>query len=104
MRISDWSSDVCSSDLGESPARVGTIRPISPPRRGPESQPVSLAALGSCLRRSTFSPRRHRLLDRPEDRATMIVLGPDPHRIARLEEAGGGLAVADRLEIGRAHV
>src|SRR3546814_6049241 len=37
----------------------------------------------------------------------MIVLGPDPHRIARLEEAGGGLAVADRLDgadLGKARI
>src|SRR3546814_1433680 len=37
MRISDWSSDVCSSDLAFMPRPV--LRPCSPPRRCPGSSP-----------------------------------------------------------------
>src|SRR3546814_953114 len=32
MRISDWSSDVCSSDLGEQFARSPVVRPARPRR------------------------------------------------------------------------
>src|SRR3546814_10615660 len=34
MRISDWSSDVCSSDLGRSGRRRPTAAPRRPPARG----------------------------------------------------------------------
>src|SRR3546814_11567368 len=34
MRISDWSSDVCSSDLGQRPAHLGLWRGAQHPARG----------------------------------------------------------------------
>src|SRR3546814_4365507 len=35
MRISDWSSDVCSSDL----ASTGVVAQVAPPQSPPQSQP-----------------------------------------------------------------
>src|SRR3546814_6597526 len=42
MRISDWSSDVCSSDLllrGERDARVRAAHPVGPAARGGDGHP-----------------------------------------------------------------
>src|SRR3546814_16242011 len=54
MRISDWSSDVCSSDLGgENPARLGTVDGVQ-----------NLAHLFGCLlatHADSFSWNRRRL-------------------------------------------
>src|SRR3546814_6563952 len=48
MRISDWSSDVCSSDLGAATGDVGL-------RRHPEARELIMTGLGSFLKRG--SPR-----------------------------------------------
>src|SRR3546814_14845527 len=54
MRISDWSSDVCSSDLGESAAQHRPER-CSCESGSPEPEETALVTLGSCFRRSTRS-------------------------------------------------
>src|SRR3546814_4899632 len=40
MRISDWSSDVCSSDLGGTGGDAATARPVRPLYSGPLEQPA----------------------------------------------------------------
>src|SRR3546814_17310726 len=46
MRISDWSSDVCSSDLGESPASdQGSLKIAA----RPGGDPIRLGRLAGCL-------------------------------------------------------
>src|SRR3546814_13132878 len=54
MRISDWSSDVCSSDLRTAGSRIRTARGIGParasiPRMGPAGRRRRLAAPGPGL-------------------------------------------------------
>src|SRR3546814_21074446 len=54
MRISDWSSDVCSSDLRTAGSRIRTARGIGPPRAsiprmGPAGRRRRLAAPGPGL-------------------------------------------------------
>src|SRR3546814_3898603 len=68
MRISDWSSDVCSSDLilekyvGINGALAAAVRP----RENPERGPVKMVRHYSAAMASCFSLRRSR--DRSEER------------------------------------
>src|SRR3546814_13216578 len=48
MRISDWSSDVCSSDLVDQPA--ARLHPGSPPSRGHSESKAGLTALFLAVR------------------------------------------------------
>src|SRR3546814_11848310 len=69
MRISDWSSDVCSSDLANKPAKDWVDRDVDAAR-------VELAALAQqFLRAEGFA----RLKDRPDGRVAMAVYISDPN-------------------------
>src|SRR3546814_6903073 len=103
MRISDWSSDVCSSDLLQ-PIVEDASRDLTPlPRTGAVSQEVALAigaALLCLLKTDTFLAGREPAGEE---------LGPGMAGIDDgFELRGGEQAFRDgalrKLEIGRAHV
>src|SRR3546814_6451666 len=84
LRISDWSSDVCSSDLGVSTFHTSHDTPPVSGSSATSPSPTSPAARNP----STMSAS-----------AVMSQLLPDPGA----DEVGGGLALFDRvLEIMRA--
>src|SRR3546814_16213953 len=61
MRISDWSSDVCSSDLSRAPAPGrGQRRPSPPDRRWPSTGTARTAGRGGRRRGSRGSRARAR--------------------------------------------
>src|SRR3546814_9040226 len=86
MRISDWSSDVCSSDLDGDPDRTGE-RSRDRGSRG-VSEPGRLQR-GSPLGRSGQPPGSGTGADRATGRRTLHGAGG----IGRKENAGGGRAV-----------
>src|SRR3546814_13678331 len=86
MRISDWSSDVCSSDLDGDPDRTGE-RSRDRGSRG-VSEPGRLQR-GSPLGRSGQPPGSGTGADRATGRRTLHGAGG----IGRKEHAGGGRAV-----------
>src|SRR3546814_10197060 len=57
MRISDWSSDVCSSDLARAQARTGRAckGPVEGPRTGSARQPATRSGRRSAARRRAGS-------------------------------------------------
>src|SRR3546814_13168353 len=57
MRISDWSSDVCSSDLVQSPPQYWSLRTLPPVERGLEGQGPSKAVAYGMSRKSSASIR-----------------------------------------------
>src|SRR3546814_8244506 len=87
MRISDWSSDVCSSDLARSAGCA---------RRAPRSGPAPGAPI---ISPSSRNPLRE---DRLQRKAQAAPREARAHE--RADAARGGDAVARRDEIGRAHV
>src|SRR3546814_3273302 len=87
MRISDWSSDVCSSDLrgrqhgqGQQPPRLGDVAP----EEGAE-------------------PGR-RLVQPVRTEGIYALLDPADHRFAPCTRIGGCALFGASPEIGRAHV
>src|SRR3546814_9311135 len=113
MRISDWSSDVCSSDLLERPrAGVGDGKALVGDRRDDPSLIILLALTQARARAHAVGEAA--AVDRPvggqfghrreTDRAAL------PHATARGDEIGvlaQRVAAAPRrrgIEIGRAHV
>src|SRR3546814_9095328 len=54
MLISDWSSDVCSSDLNRPTARAASTAATSPPASGRSSLPSSRPAASRCRRASSI--------------------------------------------------
>src|SRR3546814_16187904 len=64
MRISDWSSDVCSSDLPLSPAKSARKSPL-PVRKQPSSSP-SIAA------RASASPISQPTITSEQDRKSVV--------------------------------
>src|SRR3546814_19232732 len=66
MRISDWSSDVCSSDLLAGAARLSSRRPCPPPDGG--------SAAAAAERAQRADPRRDRVgrLSRSGDRKSVV--------------------------------
>src|SRR3546814_10908903 len=90
MRISDWSSDVCSSDLGG--CRAGRRRLVAPGRGGQPHQQPGLVRLAQ-LRLSQAQ--------RP-DRGDGAVRGAEERTAAvGASEEGGGAAEAGAEEGGR---
>src|SRR3546814_5443329 len=87
MRISDWSSDVCSSDL---PASARRLRPAPPPRRSPSGAPAARAAHAPAAvrrpRRGTAWARRRRSgrRDRRRGLRPRACRGIDPGSLAVL--------------------
>src|SRR3546814_4823583 len=114
MRISDWSSDVCSSDLSagagsaalRTPAQVPANSRRAPGAHAPRAQRQSHAA----RQQEAQQPAQQRHRQRPR-----IAFQPRPHAFARplhrfetvdlRVDAGqlGGIACTER-EIGRANV
>src|SRR3546814_17661956 len=67
MRISDWSSDVCSSDLRNRPRRRGGRQALGPHVRPCASQAARIAARAEAIESSsaTSRGRRSRVQRRP---------------------------------------
>src|SRR3546814_7518960 len=105
MRISDWSSDVCSSDLGRDMADGGVIEPpVETPRR---------AGIGGFLVKFAGAIAILIVVALVLMWAAQSYVGkklsPDPVTIANsslqgLQEQNRLSAFAARYEIGRAHV
>src|SRR3546814_18927701 len=60
MRISDWSSDVCSSDLGLATSLSPTLRPSSRPSEQREREPGPMAEAGHQAQPANFDLRWRR--------------------------------------------
>src|SRR3546814_10812817 len=105
MRISDWSSDVCSSDLAEiQPARDSLcgLSPVEAPMR-PILPLLLLAALPAFA--ADPVPEITRPAATPQANGVVHTLRQIPEACARLEGAFTGQAVEPyKFEIGRAHV
>src|SRR3546814_11762602 len=74
MRISDWSSDVCSSDLGCSLSETTTVaenRLYLSPSRGPDQTTLSFNTYALTV---PFSPIRLPSIQFPETSAVIAVL------------------------------
>src|SRR3546814_7122824 len=106
MRISDWSSDVCSSDLAEPRLSGGSpwrMRHIASGKHDPELLLYAKIAKSQPEEESVAVPRVARLLIVPapgQAELQAIVLIGDPKAMAN-----GFIAVGNRnREIGRAHV
>src|SRR3546814_19847100 len=99
MRISDWSSDVCSSDL------LSLLQAIV--RRGADAGPAdregAVVVRGRRRQRWWIGGwmRHHSSLDRRECRATTGIAGPNPVLIAAVGQAGRCLAQS-RAVVGNA--
>src|SRR3546814_10277449 len=106
MRISDWSSDVCSSDL----RRTGTV--LGPRRKLLDRQSAASGAEHPADRLLGLVPEHSLPLSLSGDRGVDLprLLQPQQQRVRRLPDAGvrrGRLSVAllqFLAEIGRAHV
>src|SRR3546814_20970321 len=82
MRMSDWSSDVCSSDLGP-------VRRVDVARPDPGAQPVQ-GVVGDLERVGVVVEARHRAA-RAED-----LLLEDPHLVVALEDRRREVRSAER--------
>src|SRR3546814_14754373 len=100
MRISDWSSDVCSSDLGKLACRLGRQRGL-----GPGQESIDLGELLPQLRLGTTGGDR-----RPEARESLLDLKHQVavasrehrlHRLERSEERRGGKGWVGTCRTGR---
>src|SRR3546814_4851129 len=101
MRISDWSSDVCSSDLPlEGPLRVGVIHTIGPYLL-PKLVPMQIASTPQMplLLQENFTTRLLELLRQGEIDCAVVAL-PLPEYGLMMRP----LYDEPFLEIGRAHV
>src|SRR3546814_963144 len=94
MRISDWSSDVCSSDLPDQGGRGPFLQPV-PPYPGTDPLELPRHALEIIDRRSHPLP--------PSEALAGVLLDPlyQPGQLLR-DPIGPGLP--HRLDIGRAHL
>src|SRR3546814_1735960 len=103
MRISDWSSDVCSSDL--SCTKIRTVTTIAACRSGP----LGGIALGRYLGllKSKIDrieqPRRAQIVDSGQVAATLEPEMAQEFRRRRVGQRASGNLAPSR-EIGRAHV
>src|SRR3546814_1139555 len=70
MRISDWSSDVCSSDLRRAAAYVSHVKPIKT-----VELPALYRALAPRNARLIFQKRLHRVVDAPHLCKALFVTG-----------------------------
>src|SRR3546814_2910196 len=114
MRISDWSSDVCSSDLEAAPPPSGRADRIA--SHGTVREVASFYRIGWILtgseRRVKLETMKMRLLGGPRQAVSVLVSaeapaeGADPRPTidAFLADLGPIAPLADRAEIGRAHV
>src|SRR3546814_10468486 len=123
MRISDWSSDVCSSDLPEPEVPSNVVSIMDALKKSIAQEKYGgRAAFPEKLAKAAPAPKTLHLLARelalpdPEAGTTLRVTAPLPPHMAANWQApgfnaakGGGalqalLAYAEGLEIGRAHV
>src|SRR3546814_535420 len=92
MRISDWSSDVCSSDLLLLPGHPGeareAVRPGAARIPGGHAVLARLGGAGATLRR-----QRPGLLQLAQDRLPVVVLPGRPADLHPVVLGGGGAAV-----------
>src|SRR3546814_15669043 len=101
MRISDWSSDVCSSDLGARPVRCVH----RPRRRGAGQRPAHDRIPGAKVdrgtaMRDTMSSDRRRAMLRTAMGPTIAAALADPAVVAIMVNPDGALRLA-RLGAGR---
>src|SRR3546814_19558809 len=107
MRISDWSSDVCSSDLGES-ALLGDGA-AADPQRGDEGDPVGVVTcmqhLYAARRRTSGCGSRSGSTGAPRSPAAPV-LGISSTAPGRLEERsiGKGCVSKCKMRWGPSHV
>src|SRR3546814_18382095 len=93
MRISDWSSDVCSSDLrSHAPANPGQDRALAPdpekPHPAGELLPVRRPrSPDRGLRRTLQSPALSREPKKRDARRRLLRLGPGHHQTTRKDQA-----------------
>src|SRR3546814_13060503 len=109
MRISDWSSDVCSSDLGESSSVVTCLDGHAMARRGRGGAALAVAALGSfaagcfaTLLIAFFGPLMARLAVQfpATEYFSLLVFG----LVSAVILAHGSVFKAILTELARAHV
>src|SRR3546814_12296958 len=111
MRISDWSSDVCSSDLHDAPARGNQVRdcraaqidaeiPTAECGAAPQPQPLAIPRLlvdddDALPARHRGEQRRREAADSHGDADARMLLG-EPHaqdrRYPRVADSGRGYA------------
>src|SRR3546814_4890670 len=101
MRISDWSSDVCSSDL-EAPALAiieafGGIRPMA------KMLGLAVSTVQGWKERSAIPANRHDQI-RAAARDNNIAIDAAVLRASGGEGAGAQPQIIEGVEIGRAHV
>src|SRR3546814_10840564 len=97
MRISDWSSDVCSSDLPGAGARPGPAGGAGPPRRTARARrPVRAPAQDAV-------PGARRRMSRRTRAPRHWFEGPDPWPERLLSKVYGG-AIALRLRLFELHL
>src|SRR3546814_5052003 len=105
MRISDWSSDVCSSDLRIACPRIES-RTGSRPRSVQRMCWVSVTAWARRVRIKGFSPKRHAFIRSRDDKTKGRGMATDLDRrmaagIAQLTSAEGTLPLTDIALDGR---
>src|SRR3546814_18636440 len=95
MRISDWSSDVCSSDLGAVVVSATEGGKLSPSAAAIDRETSGLP--GKAIAGSRFTGKAHKTLTvfTAEGRVLLYGLG-DPAKLGRAfaERAGGGRSAA----------
>src|SRR3546814_4464342 len=108
MRISDWSSDVCSSDLRDHSLNEpvggeegGDAFQDFLPDPGPNPEEIVSDKMDGGLRREWLTESLKELSTREQLIIVERMLTDDK---ATLEELGGRLGVTKEREIGRAHV
>src|SRR3546814_3630772 len=99
MRISDWSSDVCSSDLVAPAIAAGCPFVLKPAAK----TPVGALIIGAVLAETDLPKGAFSILPCSNDDAGLLV---EDERIRLLSFTGGlvGWDLKARAEIGRAHV
>src|SRR3546814_1876015 len=110
MRISDWSSDVCSSDLAEtrtellrSGGRLCTPSTFTTGYRYAEMGYT--AAFEPAMLPANARNTHIELADVPMvDKGCYALLGNDDILMSMLRDGASRAAIADYVEIGRAHV
>src|SRR3546814_6626327 len=105
MRISDWSSDVCSSDLREAAFRDAEAR-----EREAEAEAKATAMVSEAIARGDVNAVNYFVAQRYVDALGKFVDSANqktfflPLEATSLIGAVGGIAEIARDEIGRAHV
>src|SRR3546814_15657894 len=99
MRISDWSSDVCSSDLSQAPDRLSRTRPRRSPGRGVMMGIRTAARLSAHRHREWLPSRVQTAAQLPADRASAPV-GDAARRSRDRKRVVEGKSVSVRVDLG----